>query len=91
MTKKEPDIKVEAVTNNARHGNEIYKPYDKGNAENAASKLCNYLCKGKPQRKMNREPLASCKTLCHDSLQTLQRYHTHSSHKGLFLERIWET
>ena len=61
MTKQEPDIKVDAVTNNARHGNEIYKPYDKGSVEIAERKLCNYLCKGKPRRKQTRSLLQAVK------------------------------
>ena len=51
MAKQEPDNKAKAVTNQARHGNEIHKPYDKGRAENVANNLCNYLYKGKPWRK----------------------------------------
>ena len=61
MAKQEPDIKFEAVTNNARHGNEIYRPYDKGSAETPASNLCNYLCKGKPRRKQSRSLLQAIK------------------------------
>ena len=39
MAKKEPDNEVEAITNNAKHGNEIHKPYNKGSAVTAARKL----------------------------------------------------
>ena len=54
MAKQEPDNEAEAVTNNARHGNEIHKPYYKGSVVTTARKLFKLSLQGQAMEKQTR-------------------------------------
>ena len=80
MTKQEPASEAEAITNNARHGNEFHKPYDKDSAVTATSKLFKLSLQGQATEKTNKEPLAGRKPYA-TTLYKPCRDKTHNSHK----------